>query len=1101
MAVVGHAHVVVRAITDKVDSDIRKGFSGAGASANKAGEGIGDNLAKGISKGLGGIRINTFTDKVNQSLASSQELAENFTSLMRRGYAVQGAFGAIVGSIGALVGGLGALIGAAGGAATALVAVGSAAITAKAGMAIASFALKGVGQAVGQATDANRGLGRSFRDIAFDAEAAALAVDRAAINLENAREAVLRTQDLPSGSRVRREAELAYKEAELAYKRAQEAKKQGGDGAGGAGGGDPYAGLTPAQKTFAKYLASLKPLMDDLREAAAKGFLPILQQQLERLIAARLPEILEQKFQRLGEGAGKAVEKFTDIFLSGDNLQDFSDILDDMSENLPSFGTILGNVFSGFLSIMEAADPLTRNFIAFLEEKTGSFRNFLDTKQASGELTIFFNRAGEIMGNLGAIFGNTFTGLGNVIMANFGPGSGGDMILQWLIKLTEGFQNVDSIGLEKYFKGAADNFIAMGDAIAGAANTIVASGSNPAVGDFWRNLDAGAFAFSEIVRGSIEAAPALGDTLRLFTEIVAILTDGATATAFFETINFALGGIAETLRALKPLLDFAGPIFATLSALLLLRGALLGFTSIFLGFTAKAAVAIGSLFGFNAQAALTKVGLLKLIPVATKSGIAMTAALGPVGVAIAAVVAGIGLLAMTLGGIKGSQMENATKGVTRGFKEGADAATLWGEATKAVMDGPAKQNIAGLKNMRENLQKLGKVQEGYSGPTTTLATASTTALADSFEAMGRSLGNIATDDLPGAQASFKKFTKELGLNNSEVATALNEMDDYKKILIEQADQLAINIRTTDGQIDMQKLANFAIGEGEIAQRKANEETAKAIDKLAEQTRAFVDYGGLLNQNKEDVKKWAEAQASESKSATDTWKDYWDGQAFSVDKYLDDIEAQIEAGKNWQANIGKLTGELDQKVLDQIIAMGPRGAQLVASLTDGVNDKEQIARLNRAGAATGDGYWKSAQNAITNRGPLQIKAGIASDHVKQLELMFRPNVVVPSGGRPAGVGGRKDGGFIKGYFDGGHVTGLGTARSDSIPAMLSNGEFVVNARATAQNRELLESINNNQTAPVSQSVTIHVNPAPGMNETEIAEIVSRKIAFAMTKGGY
>lgn len=43
--------------------------------------------------------------------------------------------------------------------------------------------------------------------------------------------------------------------------------------------------------------------------------------------------------------------------------------------------------------------------------------------------------------------------------------------------------------------------------------------------------------------------------------------------------------------------------------------------------------------------------------------------------------------------------------------------------------------------------------------------------------------------------------------------------------------------------------------------------------------------------------------------------------------------------------------------------------------------------------------------------------------------------------------------------GGHVNGPGTSTSDSVPAMLSNGEFVVNARATSMFPELLETINN------------------------------------------
>jgi murein DD-endopeptidase MepM/ murein hydrolase activator NlpD len=50
-------------------------------------------------------------------------------------------------------------------------------------------------------------------------------------------------------------------------------------------------------------------------------------------------------------------------------------------------------------------------------------------------------------------------------------------------------------------------------------------------------------------------------------------------------------------------------------------------------------------------------------------------------------------------------------------------------------------------------------------------------------------------------------------------------------------------------------------------------------------------------------------------------------------------------------------------------------------------------------------------------------------------------------------------WISGFFaDGGPVTGPGTGRSDSIPAMLSNGEFVVNAGATKKYRPLLDALN-------------------------------------------
>ena len=49
-------------------------------------------------------------------------------------------------------------------------------------------------------------------------------------------------------------------------------------------------------------------------------------------------------------------------------------------------------------------------------------------------------------------------------------------------------------------------------------------------------------------------------------------------------------------------------------------------------------------------------------------------------------------------------------------------------------------------------------------------------------------------------------------------------------------------------------------------------------------------------------------------------------------------------------------------------------------------------------------------------------------------------------------------IISGYAHGGKVTGEGTGTSDSIPAMLSNGESVITARATEMFAPLLSSIN-------------------------------------------
>ena len=59
----------------------------------------------------------------------------------------------------------------------------------------------------------------------------------------------------------------------------------------------------------------------------------------------------------------------------------------------------------------------------------------------------------------------------------------------------------------------------------------------------------------------------------------------------------------------------------------------------------------------------------------------------------------------------------------------------------------------------------------------------------------------------------------------------------------------------------------------------------------------------------------------------------------------------------------------------------------------------------------------------------------------------------------GLVGFAGGGYAERYYpDGGQVSGPGTSTSDSIPAMLSNGEFVVNAKQTAKWLPILEEIN-------------------------------------------
>jgi hypothetical protein len=1161
MAVVGQAYVVVRAITDKVEGDIKRGFSGASTSAGRAGRDMGNALTSALGDSF--KKNNAFTRLSNQIKTlypEADRAADSFTSLVRRSFTLQSGFGALVGSIGALVGGLGALVGAAGAAASSVVALGGAFLAVRVGAGVAGFALKGISQAVAAATKTNGGYSKSLQKIKFDAEEAALGVDRAGINLEKAREALARVSDLAPNNRVRREAALAVKEAELALRKAKDAEAN----PEGAGGADPFAGLTPSQKQFAKFLAGIQPELQKIREAAAKGFLPLLEEQITRLINGGLLDTLEKRFFDIGQGLGIATEKFVDVFLRGNGLNNLNVVLGQIAKNLPALGSTLGALFTSFLTVIRSADPVTRKFISFLESKANTFSDFLETKRLSGELTQFFNSSGAMAARFGTIFGNAFGGLGKIIEANFGPGSGGDILLTYLEKVTAGFENADLIGLEKYFKGAAENFVALGNALGGALEILINSGSNPAIKEFFDILDSAAFAFKQIVDESVKSGPALAALIQSLTEISAVFTDSGQVAAFFGTLNFFANGAAEILKSLKPLIDFAGPAIAVVSAVGLMIGIFTKLSLVALGFIAKGLAGFGIILpgalgksaaaGGGVAASMTaaagamttaSVAMAKLagtsVPGAAGVTAVGTAAVGttvatnglrgalmglmasnPLGWAVLGVTTVVAL-ATAMAGIPAANLEKAMNGVQKSFEGAADAATVWKQATLAVMDGPGKQVISDVKDLKKNLEILGKVQMGYSGPTTRMAVASTTALASSFGAMGRALANTATTDLPSAQKQLLKFAKETNLSTKEVAIAVDEMDEYKSALKTQAEAMGITIGNTDTMAGKLKLAEFAMGTGEVALRNVAQAQKDFAGKVAESAASMIDFeSALTNATKNGI--------------------------IDADKFVKEMETQFTNAAAFQTNIFALQARGFDSLAAELLAKGPEVAAKAAAALVKKTDTE-LGKIEgvaeKKGFMTSDAYKKGIESGslLVTTAAGKLSQGTLLAFTKEFAsaktqsdldgalarlqaAMQRAGIKIPVGvevdptalsnaakkitgyigstfyinGKPAS--GRKDGGYITKYAMGGFVSGAGTARSDSIPAMLSNGEYVINARATSQNRQLLDAINSNRNVPTGGStINVTVNPSAQMDEKELALQVSRQIAYSIRKGGY
>jgi hypothetical protein len=575
MAVVGEAQIIVRAITTGVADEISRGIKAASSDVEREGRRSGTSFLGGISKAFDGAKADSvFGDIFNPDKAEATR--QGWVSLQKQGFNLQTIVGTLAGSIGSLVGALGSLVGSAGAAAPALVAVGGAAIGAGIGMKLAGMALEGVTGPLNQVGKSARGttktiaeLREEMQQLRFDSEEAALSEKEAALNLEKARETLARVQDLPPNSMARREAELSFEQADLALRRAidrnndlKEEIENGPKQAAGAGA-DPYQGLTESQKVFARLLVGLKPKFDALKEAVAKGFLPLLGSQINTLFNKNFPT-LERMFSGIGVALGNATGFVFDFINSSRGMKLFESLFKNSEGVIEDLGETLALVLEYVLIILEAAAPITKEFSGWLKDSAKNFRDLVSGAAANGDLAQFFKDSARIAKDFGTVLDNIFNGFGDLIADSFQPGSGGDILLQWLKDATAGFAAIgdDASGLRTFLQGTATNTVAIFKSIGALFKEIIALGDMPELKEFWDRLGEGAPYVGEILENGIKAGPALANLVVQITKIVAAFADSGAPIAFFETLGTVTKAIADflSIKQVKDFLDSIAPL-------------------------------------------------------------------------------------------------------------------------------------------------------------------------------------------------------------------------------------------------------------------------------------------------------------------------------------------------------------------------------------------------------------------------------------------------------------------------------------------------------------------------------------------------------------
>jgi phage-related protein len=477
-------------------------------------------------------------------------------------------------------------------------------------------ASRGVTQAQYDLNKALREGANQLQAIKFAAEDAALGEKRAALNLENARLNLMRVQDLPPNSKARREAELAYQEADLALRKSVDANQQaqaeknriiktgtaadvanldsvksaqlaaddaqrGADQAAydrkllirdstqkqlelelaltraiedqkrAQAAANPFLGLTDAQKQFAEFLASLYPVLQALKEIAAVNLFPGVETAINNLVKNFLPT-LKIGIAEVSSAMGYVAIQISKGLTSPQTLKDIATIFDTAAYSIRKFGDAIKPIIEAIAAILATAAPQIKDFADSVAKAATDFKNFIDTKRASGELAKFFKTAEDIASQWATIIGNAFGGLFNIIKANTGPGSGGQILLDYFTQITANFKAFSGSlagqnTLKEYFAGAAKNATAILSAVGKFAEVLLKAGADPGIKQFWDTIGTAAPIFGQIVTQFGNAGPALGNLVVSMLKFVQLVTQGGNITTFFDGLTLAINTVNKIL--------------------------------------------------------------------------------------------------------------------------------------------------------------------------------------------------------------------------------------------------------------------------------------------------------------------------------------------------------------------------------------------------------------------------------------------------------------------------------------------------------------------------------------------------------------------------
>jgi len=361
----------------------------------------------------------------------------------------------------------------------------------------------------------------------------------------------------------------------LARRDIKDAEKDLANAQKGGSGADAFADalkdLSPEAQKFVKYIISLKEEFKKLKFAAGKDLFPALEIAIQNLVDNLFPK-LAPLLQGTGAAIGKVAIGLSKTITEAGNLKALESVWKTNDRLIVNLGKVTENLYTGFINLLDAAGPLIDRFGTWLVTITKTWAATMKAKNATGELTDNFNKAGDVAARIGGILKNYFKGfkqIGDAVM----NGGAGERLLKYFEDASKRFEDLMTKmngdgSLGKYFDKATENGLKVLDLLVNIVAEILKLGDDKGVGQFVDKLSEAVDIFGGIGGDLTAASPALGDFVINFAKLVKNLTDSGGINKFFGVLNKALGVVNNIFgnSVVKKVFIFTSSIFAVVRA-------------------------------------------------------------------------------------------------------------------------------------------------------------------------------------------------------------------------------------------------------------------------------------------------------------------------------------------------------------------------------------------------------------------------------------------------------------------------------------------------------------------------------------------------------